>query len=50
VLTSGLIPREHLARYLPCSPRDNWLDGHIADVFARNVIDGPEPPPVMLNF
>jgi hypothetical protein len=49
-LTSRLITREHLARYLPRSPSYNWLDGLIADVFAGKVIDGPEPSPVMLDF
>jgi hypothetical protein len=45
-VASSLITREHLSR----SPRDDRLDGLIADIFARNVIDGPEPPPVMLDF
>jgi len=49
-LSSCLISCEHLARYLPRSPGDDRLDGLIAYVFAGNVIDGPEPPPIMLDF
>jgi hypothetical protein len=49
-LSSSLIPREHLSRYLPCAPRDDRLDGLVAYVFAGNVIDGPEPPSIMLDF
>jgi len=49
-LSSGLIPRDHLSRYLPRSAGDDRLDGLIAHVFAGDVIDGLEPPPVMLDF
>jgi hypothetical protein len=49
-LSSGLITREHLARDLPRAPGDDRLNGLIADVFAGNVIDGLEPPPVVLDF
>jgi hypothetical protein len=49
-LESSLITCQHLARDLLRSPGDDRLDGVIADVFTRDVIDGPEPPPVMLNF
>jgi hypothetical protein len=49
-LSSGLITREHLARDLPRAPGDDRLNGLIADVFAGNVIDGSEPPPVVLDF
>ncbi len=49
-LSSGLITREHLARDLPRAPCDDRLDGLIADILAGNVIDGLEPPPVVLDF
>jgi hypothetical protein len=49
-LASSLITRQHLARYLLRSPGDDRLDGLIAHVFTGEVIDGPEPPPVMLDF
>jgi hypothetical protein len=49
-LASGLITRQHLARYLLRSPGDDRFDGVIAHVFTGDVIDGLEPPPVMLDF
>jgi hypothetical protein len=49
-LSAGLIPRDHLSRDLPGSPGDDGLDGLIAHVVAGDVIDGPEPPPIMLDF
>jgi hypothetical protein len=49
-LSSGLITREHQTRDLPRAPRDDRLNGLIADVIAGNMIDGSEPPPVMLDF
>lgn len=49
-LASSLIMRQHLARYLLRSPGNDRLNGVIAHVFTGDVIDGPEPPPVMLDF
>jgi hypothetical protein len=47
---STLISRQHLERYLPRSPGNDRLDGLITHIFTGNVIDGPEPSPVMLNL
>src|SRR5258708_8465265 len=49
-LALSLITREHLARYLLRSPGDDRLDGVSAHVFTGDVIDGPEPPSIMLDF
>ena len=50
VPASSLITRQHLARYLLRSSGDDRLDGVITHIVTRDVIDGPEPPPVMLDF
>jgi hypothetical protein len=49
-LAPSLITRQHLARNLLRPPGHDRLDGLIAYVVAGDVIDGPEPPPIMLDF
>jgi hypothetical protein len=49
-LASSLITCQHLTCDLLRSPGHDRLYGLIAHVFTRDVIDSPEPPPVMLDF